>query len=509
MGWLRSTTLHVHQAIGTTPPTLVSAERPSSYYVPVMPGPMVVEYCIPEGIYSFQTAISLTVLCMIFLSCLVWWLASIPQTSDSDSQTIAAREVARPLLRGRLRRLDALEGLRTLLVMYVLIYHVRWALPVFLKPYFYWGHWAVQFFFVLSGFVAAYAHEFSADGPIDFSFEKTRVLVIRRLTRLCPAYFAALLGLAVIVALRGGGEPFLAWPVQALLLQSLMPMTVCGPIDTRHWSRNFLPFSANGEGWFVSAILVASLLFPLLHNMRPRNGCWATLRALMAVICLRSVPTLVATAGWSPIDLYTFAPIRVLEFASGMLSAQLYREMPTWITECGAWDWIFDASLLYAMIPLWLLGYWQSWATHESMHGDFFLTGIFCVTCMSARGLAEQSAESCSKALQASFLVRPCEEKERGCECQCGVRSIGGAPLSGILASRLFTAPAAYSYSAYIFQEIFIASFTLLPLYVRLWWLPITLPWIAAVFSLHFLEEPLKRCVEAWLRASRQQVVLK
>lgn len=358
--------------------------------------------------------------------------------------------------------------------------------------------------FVLSGFVAAYVHQCAASGPSDFDVDTTRKLVVRRLTRLCPAYFAALLLVAGVIAHRGGGEPFLAWPVQALLLQSLMPVTVCGPWDTGHWSHNFLPFSANGEGWFVSAILIASLCFPLLHNIRPRNGFWATLRALLFVTMLRSTPTFLTMAGWCPFSTYVFAPVRVLEFSAGMLGAQLFQEMPVWMAECGAWDWIFDASLFCAGIPIWFLGYWHSWAACESMHGDFFLTIVFCVTCMSARGVAEQSAECGSRAVQAHFLLRPCEEKERGCECQCGVRSFGGAPLSGLLTSKLLVLPAMYSYQAFIFQEIFCAGLAMLPVYLRLWWIPVTAPWVVAVLSVHCLEEPLRCLVEARLRASQQ-----
>lgn len=453
------------------------AASPAVALLSASQAPAVLDNCLPDPVASLGAGVGLAALFMLIVAALVWVLASLPEAS---SWSLPLRPTAAsPLLAGRARRLDALDGLRTVLVMYIVIYHVRWALPPLLAPWFLTGHWAVQFFFVLSGFVAASCHE-ASEGERPIGVDGARTMAIRRITRLCPPYFVALLGVAVVVAFRGGGEPFLAWPVQALLLQSLMPVRVCGPLDVGHWSQNFLPFSANGEGWFVSAILITSLCFPLLYNSRPRGGFHTTLSVLLLVIAGRSVPTFLTMMGWCPMDTYTFAPVRLLEFAAGVLAAQLYREMPAWAADCGGWHWIFDASLLSAVPPVWFLGHWHSWAVCENNHGDYFLTAIFCLTCIAARGLAEQQSKL------------PWDESL--------------SPISGLLSSKALVAPAVYSYQAYIFQEVFIALLSLCerPVILQFWWVPVPLTWAAAVLSVHALEEPLKRLIEARLAAARQ-----
>lgn len=459
------------------------------------PVPSVLENCLPDPIGSLGAGVAIAVLLMIAVGTGAWMLAGIPEAASptllllpggSRPGTAAISTVSSPLLRRRGRRLDALEGLRTVLVMYIVIYHVRWALPPLMAPWFQTGHWAVQFFFVLSGFVAACAHE-ATSGTQPIGKDAARTMAVRRLTRLCLPYFIALLGVAAVVAFRGGGEPFLAWPIQALMLQSLMPVKVCGPLDVGHWSQNFLPFAANGEGWFVSAILITSLCFPLLHNARPRGGFTHTLIGFFFIVFMRSVPTALTMAGWCPFDTYTFAPVRLLEFASGVLSAQLYKEKPAWLSDFAGWHWVFDASLLCAVVPVWLLGSWHTWAVCEGNHGDYFLTAAFCLTCFAARGISEQQGDV------------PEEEKSTWGELRhC-------SPLAGLLSSWFLVAPAMYSYQAYVYQEIFMAMLTQLPhaAILQYWWFPVPCTWVAAALSVHLLEEPLRRAVEARIKAAR------
>jgi len=173
------------------------------------PAPGVWENCVPDPVASLGAAVVLAVVLMIGIATLAWALAGIP--GRALPLPSAHPTVASPLLQGRGRTLDmrALDGLRTVLVMYIVIYHVRWALPPALAPWFQTGHWAVQFFFVLSGYVATCAHEASA-GERSIEVDTARTMAVRRLTRLCLPYFVALLGVAAVVAFRGGGEPFLA-----------------------------------------------------------------------------------------------------------------------------------------------------------------------------------------------------------------------------------------------------------------------------------------------------------
>ncbi len=123
------------------------------------------------------------------------------------------------------RRIDALTGLRPFASLYVFFFHFGRPLlstaPAWLRSLGGSGFVGVSFFYVLSGFVLAVSY-----GPrmASAAFDHRRFLV-RRLSRLLPAYAAALL-LLLPLALRHDGNLAASAPggvLQLLMLQAWWP----------------------------------------------------------------------------------------------------------------------------------------------------------------------------------------------------------------------------------------------------------------------------------------------
>ncbi|CAE8631947.1 unnamed protein product [Polarella glacialis] len=195
----------------------------------------------------------------------------------------------------------------------------------------------------------------------------------RRLDRLCPGYYLALLWLYAFGAYQY--DP-LAYQLQALFLQTLLPIRVCGLVyDSYAWH------GANSDGWFVSAAVVCAVCFPMLYNARPRRGWKATAMVLLAVL------TFCASTRWmrSHIDLYmegvniyVWAPPRVLEFFAGMFFAQLADELPEHLKSWPGWPYISDLCLGMAFVVV-----TTSDSAMPTLAEDWFLTPLFGLHALS------------------------------------------------------------------------------------------------------------------------------
>jgi hypothetical protein len=191
---------------------------------------------------------------------------------------------------GRWVALDAMRGLAALLVV---LYHLRWnwhgygLLPVR------HGFYAVDFFFVLSGFVMAATY-----GGMRTSRDLVR-FVIKRAGRLLPLYFAALaafvaLELSFALADRAGfssGRPVFAGftGVMPLLAQATMTFGLIPGLD---WLWNHPCWSIAVEFW-------TCILFGLtvLALRRRRLVLWAALSGLGLVAVALTPEGLAATSG--------------------------------------------------------------------------------------------------------------------------------------------------------------------------------------------------------------------
>ncbi|GAD48729.1 putative acyltransferase [Caenibius tardaugens NBRC 16725] len=152
--------------------------------------------------------------------------------------------------------LRALTGIRGLAAWFVVLYHARllltdmmpeWCIAVFAK-----GYLAVDFFFMLSGFVIAYNYngKFLRQGPAI-----TGAFLWRRLARIWPLHAAILAAMVVFVALLAAtGRDYSGYPLAELPLHILL-MQNWGFTHDLTW---------NHPAWSISTELGAYLMFPLL-----------------------------------------------------------------------------------------------------------------------------------------------------------------------------------------------------------------------------------------------------
>eukprot|EP00746_Dinoflagellata_sp_MGD_P154447 gnl/MRDRNA2_/MRDRNA2_84810_c0_seq3.p1 gnl/MRDRNA2_/MRDRNA2_84810_c0~~gnl/MRDRNA2_/MRDRNA2_84810_c0_seq3.p1 ORF type:complete len:461 (+),score=37.81 gnl/MRDRNA2_/MRDRNA2_84810_c0_seq3:152-1534(+) len=448
--------------------------------------PSVTSNCLPDLVHGWWYAALGMVVGIWIVSGLFILLLLVARNGRSQDGVV-------PLL-GQARRpkMEALDGMRTLLITFTILHNTslnsngleKGHLPEFFAR----GLWQISFFFVVSGFVMCYV----AEGKlVRYNWQRGADFLAQRLVRLCPVYWLALL-LTFALAARSSqfipqdaSEPHLTWPVQAALLQALIPLKVCGP-GKYPWS-NYVHLEANTPGWFTSAIIWCSAVFPLLFNIGPQSkGKWqVTLFALVAICLLRSVPTFMQD--YFPVygeglDLYAFAPLRLLEMWAGMLSARLSSQLPEDCRNCSCWGIIADLSLLVCMVIVffWILpppahGIRGEFRQHPA-HGDYLLTALFCLVCVAYR---------CASQVQNSIAP-----------------VIVQKGLSGILFSWWpLVWLAEYSFSAYIFQyPLWVALPRELQTHSFGVFLHLLLCWCNGIAATFLIERPLRHAVASWLK---------
>ncbi|AUG80969.1 acyltransferase [Kitasatospora sp. MMS16-BH015] len=182
------------------------------------------------------------------------------------------------------------------------------------------GTMRVSFFFLLSGFVLAWAARPGEAKRRTWRKRAARVFPIHAVTAL-----VALAGAAGASAAAGAHSLGVVLP-GLFLVQSWVP-------DQRVY------FGLNTVSWSLSCEAFFYLVFPFamraLTRLDPRR-LWPAAAALVAVVW--SLPVL--TSGWSqPLAywfIYVFPPVRALEFVLGMVMAQIVRQgrwvrLPVWV----------------------------------------------------------------------------------------------------------------------------------------------------------------------------------
>jgi peptidoglycan/LPS O-acetylase OafA/YrhL len=207
--------------------------------------------------------------------------------------------------------LAALDGLRFLAAMHIVLFHtlhLSWLRPVT------WGSTSTSLFFILSGFVLAYAYAAQAGGlrvPV-------RVFWRRRFARLYP--LAVLTQLAVIPFVWHHYPPDERVPRAAAVLTGV-----------QGWFPRFAD-SFNSPGWSLSVLAFCYLLFPalarVLRGWSTGRLAWALAAAWIA--CL--LPT--AAALLAGADEYWRSAVhhnplsRLPEFVFGVVLARLFVSLP-------------------------------------------------------------------------------------------------------------------------------------------------------------------------------------
>ncbi|MBW4331687.1 acyltransferase [Stakelama sp. CBK3Z-3] len=217
--------------------------------------------------------------------------------------------------------LKALTSVRGIAAWFVVLYHIRrsidglpdWALGIFAK-----GYLAVDFFFLLSGFVIwlTYGERLRSGGV-----QAAGYFWKRRIARIWPLHLfmlgcALALALALLLTATGRHDPaeypFAELPLHIFLLQDW------GLTDGLSW---------NDPAWSISAELAAYLLFPLLAlalDWRRMSTALVISAVAGFVLLLHGAMTIggAPTLGW---DITRFGVLRCLcEFAAGTALCALW-----------------------------------------------------------------------------------------------------------------------------------------------------------------------------------------
>ena len=131
-------------------------------------------------------------------------------------------------------RYEILDGLRGVAAMMVIIFHCfETYIPVFGTQIVNHGYLAVDFFFVLSGFVIGYAYDDRWDKMTTWGFFK------RRLTRLHPMVIAGMLIGAALFFFAGAAFPNTleveGWKFALCLVMGLLMLPCPNSLDIRGW----------------------------------------------------------------------------------------------------------------------------------------------------------------------------------------------------------------------------------------------------------------------------------
>lgn len=215
--------------------------------------------------------------------------------------------------------LRALTSVRGIAAWFVVLYHIRLSIAGFSPDWvavFAKGYLAVDFFFLLSGFVIwlTWGERLRKGG-----WRAVPQFLQKRIARIWPLHLFMLgcaVGLALLLAATGRANPvdypFGELPLHILLLQNW------GFTSQLAW---------NDPSWSISAELGAYLLFPLLAlaiDWR-RVPSWGVLAAITALLIL--LHAVMADGGTANLghDIARFGLRRcVLEFASGTAVAALW-----------------------------------------------------------------------------------------------------------------------------------------------------------------------------------------
>lgn len=216
-------------------------------------------------------------------------------------------------------RYEILDGLRGVAALIVVIFH---CFEIYCPPggqqMVNHGYLAVDFFFVLSGFVIGYAYDDRWGKMTAREFFK------RRLIRLHPMVIAgAVIGLCLFF-LGGNYYPGITenplWKIILCFVMCIL-MIPCGPgIDIRGWG-DFYPL--NCPSWTLAYEYIANILYAFVFRHLPK--------AALAVLCICcAFFTLDLTLGWDVFGLFPFTEMTGTDGQSVMLGGPRYKVEGGW-----------------------------------------------------------------------------------------------------------------------------------------------------------------------------------
>ncbi|KQN08851.1 acyltransferase [Sphingomonas aurantiaca] len=238
--------------------------------------------------------------------------------------------------------LRALTGVRGIAAWFVVFYHIRLSiagLSTSLRDVFAKGYLAVDFFFLLSGFVIWLTWN---DRLRTGGMAGVPRFLQKRLARIWPLHLVTLAGavaLALVLRATGRDDPqfvFLELPLHIVLLQNWG--------FTRH-------LAWNDPAWSISAELAAYLLFPLLvMAVDWRRVPSAVLLALAGLLLLALHLTIDSPTLGTDIPRYGLLRC-LIEFTTGSIVCALWLRWRTARAAIGA-----AISIATALIIMWIAG---------------------------------------------------------------------------------------------------------------------------------------------------------
>lgn len=185
-------------------------------------------------------------------------------------------------------RYAILDGLRGVAALVVILFHgFETYIPFFGTQHINHGYLAVDFFFVLSGFVIGYAYDDRWDRMSTWSFFK------RRLIRLHPMVVAGTLfgaclfffGDSDYFSLIGGTEP---WKFFLCIVLGLLMIPAGTGLDIRGWGETN---SLNGPNWSLTFEYIGNILYAFVLRRLPT--------VVLGMLCVASAfLTMNLALGW-------------------------------------------------------------------------------------------------------------------------------------------------------------------------------------------------------------------
>jgi len=210
-------------------------------------------------------------------------------------------------------RYEILDGLRGVAALMVVVFHCfETYVPVFKTQIVNHGYLAVDFFFVLSGFVIGYAYDDRWDKMTTWGFFK------RRLTRLHPMVIAGTLVGAALFFFAGGYFPKTleveGWKFALCLAMSLVMIPCGNRLDIRGWGELN---SFNGPQWTLTFEYIGNILYAFVFRHLPKMAL-----AALCVCC--AFFTLDLTLGWDVFGLFPDGPQYTVIGGWSLTSQQIY-----------------------------------------------------------------------------------------------------------------------------------------------------------------------------------------
>ena len=210
-------------------------------------------------------------------------------------------------------RYEILDGLRGVAALMVVIFHCfETYVPVFKTQIVNHGYLAVDFFFVLSGFVIGYAYDDRWDKMTTWGFFK------RRLTRLHPMVIAGMLVGAALFFFSSGYFPKTleveGWKFALCFVMGLLMIPCGNGLDIRGWGELN---SFNGPQWTLTFEYIGNILYAFVFRRLSKVA--------LAILCVGcAFFTLDLTMGWDVFGLFPEGPQYTVIGGWSLTGQQIY-----------------------------------------------------------------------------------------------------------------------------------------------------------------------------------------